>query len=90
MVIIRNNGSIRDIQVDEVDLINKPPHYNSSKAHCSCGKRIECIDIVRHMGFTLGNVIKYVWRSELKNGVEDLKKARWYLDDAISELESND
>jgi hypothetical protein len=35
------------------------------------------------MGFVLGNVIKYVWRADMKNGIEDLKKARWYLDREI-------
>ena len=35
-------------------------------------------------GFCLGNVIKYVVRQKFKNGLEDLKKARWYLDKLIS------
>ena len=39
-------------------------------------------------GFALGNVIKYVSRNEHKNGIEDLKKAKWYLDKIISELEN--
>lgn len=36
------------------------------------------------MSFTLGNVIKYVWRADFKSGIEDLKKARWYLDREIA------
>jgi hypothetical protein len=66
------------------DNVNHPPHYNSSPAHCECGRRIECIDVTRHMGFNVGNAVKYLWRYELKNGIEDLKKARWYLDDLIN------
>ena len=46
---------------------------------------IECIDITRHMGFNLGNALKYIWRADLKNEspVEDLKKATWYLLDEL-------
>jgi len=68
------------------DLVNHPKHYNSSAAHCECGRKIECIDITRHMGFNLGNALKYIWRSEHKNGTEDIKKAIWYLNDYIKKL----
>lgn len=70
------------------DNINHPKHYTSFPAHCACGRRIECIDITRHMGFNIGNVIKYLWRYEDKNGIEDLKKAQWYLNDMIKEMET--
>lgn len=69
------------------DNVNHPAHYNSSPAHCECGRRIECIDVTRHMGFNVGNAVKYLWRYELKNGIEDLKKARWYIDDLIKKAE---
>jgi len=59
-----------------MDKIN-PKHYTSHPSG------IECIQITEHMGFVLGNVIKYVWRADMKNGIEDLKKARWYLDREI-------
>lgn len=58
------------------DKIN-PNHY---KSHPS---GIECIEITEHMMFNLGNVVKYVWRADLKNGMEDLKKARWYINREI-------
>ena len=70
------------------DLVNHPPHYNSSPAECpGCERRIECIDVTRHMSFNIGSVVKYLWRSQYKNGLEDLKKARWYLDDLIKQME---
>lgn len=69
------------------DNINHPKHYNNSPAQCICGRRIECIDITRYMNFDLGNAVKYIWRYADKNGIEDLKKARWYIDDAIKSLE---
>lgn len=68
------------------DPINNPPHYNSSPAKCECGRRIECIDIARHMDFNLGNALKYIWRTEHKNGSEDIKKAIWYLNDYLKKL----
>lgn len=65
------------------DLVNHPPHYT---AHPS---GVECIQIVEHMNFNLGNVVKYVWRSGIKDTsttIEDLKKARFYLDREIQRL----
>lgn len=70
------------------EAVNHPPHYNSSQASCPCGQPIECLSVVRHMNFNLGNVIKYVWRHEYKGGVEDLKKALFYLKDEIDRLSS--
>ena len=62
------------------DAIN-PPHY---QAHPS---GIECIEITEHMNFCLGNAIKYIWRAGLKNNaIEDLEKARWYLDREIERI----
>lgn len=69
--------------------INHPKHYNDLPAKCLCGRSIECIDIVRHMDFSIGNAIKYLWRFENKNGVEDLKKAIWYIEDKITQLSTN-
>lgn len=69
------------------DMVNAPPHYNQAG--------IECIDAIAAAtsgktgieAVCVANVIKYLWRYELKNGVEDVKKARWYLDRLIGELE---
>lgn len=60
------------------DPVNHPPHYTSHPSG------IECIQITEHMSFCLGNALKYIWRSDLKgNAIEDLQKARWYLDREI-------
>lgn len=70
--------------------VEHPSYYN---AHPS---GVECIDIVRHYNFNVGNVIKYLWRHGLKReegmsdkakALEDLRKARFYLDDEIKRLE---
>jgi hypothetical protein len=56
------------------DQVNNPKHYTSHPSG------IDCIQITEHMGFNLGNAIKYVWRSDLKNdAIEDLNKAIWYI-----------
>lgn len=67
-----------------IDNVNHPPHY---KNHPS---GVECIQITEHMNFCLGNAIKYLWRSEHKNGLEDLKKARWYIDREIRKREKEE
>ena len=68
------------------EIINHPVHYNSLPAIClECSASIECIDVVRHMSFNLGNAIKYIWRCDLKqSSIDDLKKAIWYLEDEIT------
>ncbi len=64
------------------DPVNHPKHYTNHPSG------IECIQITEHMGFNLGNAIKYIWRSDLKNdAVEDLKKAVWYVQREINKRE---
>lgn len=65
------------------DMVNHPPHYTSSPSG------VECIDVVEHLPFCVGNAIKYLWRAGLKGAaVEDLRKARWYIDREIQRLEN--
>ena len=65
------------------DPVNQPPHYTN---HAS---GIECIQITEHMGFNLGNAVKYIWRCDLKkDAIEDLKKAIWYINREIQKRES--
>lgn len=54
--------------------------------------KIECIEVIEQLeaSFCIGNVIKYVWRWKGKNGIEDLRKAKWYLERAIQEAENED
>lgn len=68
------------------DVVNHPSHYTQGG--------IECIDAITAatVGKTgieavcVANVVKYLWRYEEKNGLEDVKKARWYLERLINEL----
>lgn len=70
--------------------VEHPAHYNSLGAQCpGCGRPIECIDVVGVMSFALGNAVKYVWRADFKGrSIEDLKKARFYLDHEIQKREA--
>lgn len=63
------------------DAVNHPKHYTSLPATCGkCGAGIECIDVVEHMSFGLGNAVKYIWRADAKGSpTQDLEKAIWYL-----------
>jgi len=66
-----------------VDPVNRPAHYTDHPSG------VECIQITEHMGFNLGNAVKYIWRCDLKkDAIEDLKKAIWYINREIQKRES--
>jgi hypothetical protein len=63
------------------DMVNSPPHYNQAGIEC-----IDAICAATEEGFEYylqGNIMKYLWRYRYKNGSEDLKKAKWYLEKLI-------
>lgn len=60
------------------DEVEKPRHYNSHPSG------VECIEIKRHLSSDVGDAFKYVFRADLKNGRQDLEKARYYLRDALT------
>lgn len=61
------------------DPVNHPVHYTSHPSG------VECIAITEHMSFNVGNAIKYLWRADEKGApIEDLQKARWYVDREIA------
>ncbi len=76
------------MKAKSVETVNHPSHYNEHPSG------VECIVVVEHMTFNVGNAVKYAWRAGLKGGgaerdakrIEDLKKARWYLDREIQRL----
>lgn len=68
------------------ETVDHPPHYN---AHPS---GIECIDIVEHLSFNIGNAIRYLWRVGLKPGadsVQEMRKAIWYIERELDRLEDS-
>ena len=60
--------------------VDHPKHYTQHPSG------VECITVVEHMSFNIGNAIKYLWRADHKNGLEDLKKAAWYVQREISRV----
>ncbi len=61
--------------------VDHPSHYNQNKSG------VECIDVVEHMTFNVGNAVKYLWRAFDKgNTIEDLQKSRWYIDREIQRI----
>lgn len=64
----------RSVARPKVESVDHPPHYTSHPAG------IECITVVEHMTFNLGNAVKYIWRASCKGAlIEDLEKAAWYV-----------
>ena len=86
-IVYTRSQYVEAIEKEVPDAVNHPSHYT--------GAGIECIEAIKASmtpdalaGYLKGNVQKYLWRYEKKvNPVEDLKKARWYLDYLINELE---
>lgn len=72
---------------ENIDIVNHPPHYKAANG-------VETIDVIE--GFTdpiswnMGNVIKYICRWQNKNGLEDLKKAQFYLNRLIDIVENKE
>ena len=61
------------------DNVNKPKHYTQGKVECIDAIESATLGLVGIIAVCVANVIKYVWRFALKNGVEDLDKADYYL-----------
>ena len=74
----------------DYDMINSPPHYNTIM---ECIDAMEAMtegsDVSPHRAYCWQSIFKYLWRWPYKNGVEDLKKCRWYLDRLIKDLEDD-
>jgi len=83
LLLNEQTGQALPLKVDAVDVVNSPPHYKTGG--------IEAIEGIEasmgpeaYAGYLKGNIMKYMWRYERKGKpVEDLKKARWYLDRLI-------
>ena len=79
-------NTTRNTEQVEVDTVNSPPHYKNGG--------MECIDYIQQQlngefsSYCQGNVIKYLHRWRYKNGIEDLKKAEWYLKAMIRDIDN--
>ncbi|WP_333745400.1 DUF3310 domain-containing protein [Streptomyces sp. IBSBF 2950] len=75
----------QEVASRENDVVNHPAHYTWLPGG------LEVIDITKNFGFVRGNALKYLFRADFKGRtVEDLKKARWYIDYEIKQLEAEE
>lgn len=76
-----------DIKEEKEDIVNKPNHYADTKYECREVSKEIFKDLKGIEAIDTFNVFKYIWRWKKKNGLEDLKKAKNYLDHLINEVE---
>ena len=69
-----------------VDMVNHPSHYTQGGIECIDALKAATVSKTGIEAVCTANAIKYLWRYEEKNGIEDVKKARWYIDRLIREL----
>ena len=72
----------------DVDMVNHPSHYTQGGIECIDALKAATVSKTGIEAVCTANAIKYLWRYEEKNGIEDVKKARWYIDRLIKELEN--
>ena len=72
------------------DNVIHPIHYNQGGIECIEAIKAATVGKAGIEAFCVGNAIKYLFRYETKNGIEDVKKAAWYVNRLISELESKE
>lgn len=70
------------------DNIN-PQHYRNGKVECIDAIESATVNKPGLQAYCVGNIIKYLWRYESKNRLEDVKKAQWYLNKLIEEMEKH-
>ena len=71
----------------DIDMVNHPAHYTQGGIECIDALKAATVSKTGIEAVCTANAIKYLWRYEEKNGIEDVKKARWYIDRLIRELE---
>ena len=74
----------------DMDMVNHPSHYTQGGIECIDALKAATISKTGIEAVCTANAIKYLWRYEEKNGIEDVKKARWYIDRLIRELEEKE
>ena len=70
-----------------IDNVNNPTHYTQGEIECIDCIKAATVNKVGIEAFCVGNAIKYLFRYENKNGLEDVRKAQWYINRLIQELE---
>lgn len=74
----------------DTDMVNHPSHYTQGGIECIDALKAATVSKTGIEAVCTANAIKYLWRYEEKNGIEDVKKAKWYIDRLIRELEEKE
>ena len=74
----------------DIDMVNHPSHYTQGGIECIDALKAATVSKTGIEAVCTANAIKYLWRYEEKNGIEDVKKARWYINRLIKELEEKE
>ena len=83
------NDQYAEIEQVRQDVINHPRHYTQGKVECIDALESATIGKSGIEAVCVANIIKYLWRYEEKNGIEDVKKAQFYLNRLLATLENN-
>lgn len=67
-------------------MVYHPKHYNQGGIECIDAIKAATVGKTGIQAFCVGNAIKYLWRYEEKNGLQDVEKAKWYIERLIQEL----
>ena len=76
-----------DVETND-NMVNHPSHYTQGGIECIDALKAATVSKTGIEAVCTANAIKYLWRYEEKNGIEDVKKAKWYIDRLIKELEN--
>lgn len=87
MLVAKNMKDVRNVANDEPDMVNHPTHYNQGNVECIDAMAAATANKRGIEAICVSNVIKYLFRYETKNGLEDVKKAQFYLNRLVEELE---
>ena len=82
------NGAEQENARMSKDNVNQPDHYTQGGVEAIDAITAATVNKTGIEAVCVANVIKYLWRYELKNGLEDVKKAQWYLNRLVAELEN--
>lgn len=77
------------VRQSRADAINHVAHYNAGKIECIDAMEAAIVGQTAFEGAMSSTALKYIWRWKHKNGVEDVKKAVWYLNRLIAHLEKS-
>ena len=85
----RLDGSHLETDDDGHDMVSHPKHYTQGNFECIDALKAATVGKRGIEAVCVANVIKYLWRYEKKNGIEDIRKAKWYIERLLKELEES-